>query len=102
MLRRLDRAERVADARNAEDGRKLARLRFRDAVAARQRLLPGLAGKQLQSLFALEVVQSHDRVHVQYVVNPSHMLVTDPLNIVAAVAVVIKRRALDRFETDNA
>src|SRR5262245_54301247 len=102
MLRRLDRAERVADAGNSEDGPKLARLCFRDAVAPRERLLPSLAGEQLQALFALDVVQTHDRIHVQHVVNPGHVLVADALNVVSAVAVVIKRRALDRFEADNA
>src|SRR5262245_39314770 len=45
MLRRLDRAERVADAGNPEDGPKLARLCFRDAVAPYERLLPGLTSE---------------------------------------------------------
>src|SRR5262245_45310325 len=102
MFRSLDRAERVADARNAEDGCDPQRLLLRDAVAPRNRLPPRLAREQLQSFFALDVVQTHDRIHVHHVVNPGYVLVADALNVVSAVAVVIKRRALDRFEADDA
>ena len=62
----------------------------------REEVAPGGLGDELQAEQALLVVDRHDGVHVRDVVDPGDVLVADPLDRVAAVAVPRERRALDR------
>ena len=101
VFRRLDRAEDIANAADAEQALKLFDQRRIDAVALDQHRASGRFGQHLQALLAFHVVDAHQRVHIEDVVNPGDMLVADALNVVRAVAVVVERRALGRLQTDD-
>src|SRR5687767_7721061 len=91
----------VTDAGDPENGAEAPKRFLRDSISPGERFLAGGSAENLQAFFARDVVQTHDRVHVEHVVNPGHVLVADPLDIVSAIAVVIQRRALDGFKTDD-
>ena len=92
VLRHLDGAEHVGDARYAEELQVVQRL-FRNARAAQvfpsDRLI-----EQAEHLLGILIVDIDDQVRVLHVVDPWHMLVSDPFDPVGAEAILQQRRAL--------
>ena len=71
------------------------------AVPLDHGLPSGFLDQELQSLLALDVIDTHDRIHVHHVVDPGDVFVADALDVVTAVAVPVERGTLDGFEADD-
>ena len=100
VLRGLDRAEDVADAREAE--RRQLREHVGGHVPAPREVLAAEVGAEEEAEPVGRAIRDRDRhVGVHHVVDQRDVLVADPLDVVLAEAVVEHRRALERLGGDD-
>ena len=97
VLRDLDRAEHVADAREAERGQARRRRPSGDAAALGEVAAPDVGVEQHAEPVGGAVGDRERDVGVQDVVDQRDVLVADPLDVVLAEAVAEHRRALERL-----
>ena len=100
-LHRFDGSQHIAHPADAKDTCHLPDLFFGDSISLDHRLPAGLFHQQLQALFGLDVVDAHNGVHVQDVVDPCYVFVADSLDVVPPISAPIYRRTLDRFESHD-
>ena len=97
VLRELDRADHVADARDAEPVQLRRGARSATPASRRGRLAAGLLVEEADEAHRQLVVDADRGVGVAEVVDPGDVLVADALDAVVAEAVLEDGRALEGF-----